>query len=810
MSTETTPAAPKASASVFHEEIVLIAEKLGELHDRFERIESEHVEQRVPLDAAKSAQDAALAALTAALQGMKALNFHVLDNNLGAVSKRVEAVEKTTAEKDAELAAGIQKVATALTQVEQVFRRDLSAIAEQKTELGRKVESDKQEAAQHALKLIHSIAAIREELDAKIEQAKTQFSTPAALNPRGDWSPSVTYNRLDVVTLNGTSYVSRATTREKPRPDSPDWQILARRGGMSAQAGGGVSDVTGLVGMGATGLQIAQAGTPEEVRVIVGVDDFEGATSVLDGEAGRVPQPLAGDQNKYLRADGTWATPSSVTAPAASQATTNAGTVDDEYVPPRTLHGYVNPLIAARADFLESDGATTNRAVVQPGTAKTNLAGVSRASLFVQDFLVPTSNPASSIRINDVGPTATTPSADVNRFSGVITNTGSAVFGFIGATLSDTRLFTYAGFRAAYSGQRVALLVELTQGTATNPVVWILVGGAGGTWTDISSSFTLSTGGTPPDWLDASLSNAFHLSAFNWPSGIAPRGGWILGHTTAADRAFYAANGRWPGWVRAGGDVRALYSTDFSTSTGWTLPAAMTISGGTLNFDASGDGTVHRSLTLPASVRVVLRFTSSAAGIIGILGSGNAIWTTLGNAQQAIVAGLNEFVLTTVATTTIGIRGIASGGAWAIDDLSLTQLGSLTLTDLTPDQFVRDTSEVSPKCHGYIVGHRPRVSQSRGRIIARRTTDGFLWADTRLVGPGRGIVGISATGNGTISIGDTAAAPATVLSGATATANVQPFTPLKASTTDGKIYLDLGTATDATVFLDTEDVGSLS
>jgi monomeric isocitrate dehydrogenase len=147
MSTETTPAAPKASASVFHEEIVLIAEKLGELHDRFERIESEHVEQRVPLDAAKSAQDAALAALTAALQGMKALNFHVLDNNLGAVSKRVEAVEKTTAEKDAELAAGIQKVATALTQVEQVFRRDLSAIAEQKTELGRKVESDKQEAA---------------------------------------------------------------------------------------------------------------------------------------------------------------------------------------------------------------------------------------------------------------------------------------------------------------------------------------------------------------------------------------------------------------------------------------------------------------------------------------------------------------------------------------------------------------------------------------------------------------------------------------------------------------------------------------
>lgn len=36
-----------------------------------------------------------------------------------------------------------------------------------------------------------------------------------------------------------------------------------------------------------------------------------GATAVLDGQSGLVPVPRAGDQNKFLRGDGTWATPSS-------------------------------------------------------------------------------------------------------------------------------------------------------------------------------------------------------------------------------------------------------------------------------------------------------------------------------------------------------------------------------------------------------------------------------------------------------------------------------------------------------------------
>ena len=37
--------------------------------------------------------------------------------------------------------------------------------------------------------------------------------------------------------------------------------------------------------------------------------DFTGATATANGEKGMVPEPKAGDQGKYLRGDGTWATP---------------------------------------------------------------------------------------------------------------------------------------------------------------------------------------------------------------------------------------------------------------------------------------------------------------------------------------------------------------------------------------------------------------------------------------------------------------------------------------------------------------------
>ncbi len=48
----------------------------------------------------------------------------------------------------------------------------------------------------------------------------------------------------------------------------------------------------------------------EVLASISGLSEMVGATANADGAGGTVPQPHAGDQNKFLRGDGTWASPS--------------------------------------------------------------------------------------------------------------------------------------------------------------------------------------------------------------------------------------------------------------------------------------------------------------------------------------------------------------------------------------------------------------------------------------------------------------------------------------------------------------------
>ena len=48
--------------------------------------------------------------------------------------------------------------------------------------------------------------------------------------------------------------------------------------------------------------------------VTIGANAMTGATSSAAGAAGVVPAPAAGDQNKFLKGDGTWAAPATATA----------------------------------------------------------------------------------------------------------------------------------------------------------------------------------------------------------------------------------------------------------------------------------------------------------------------------------------------------------------------------------------------------------------------------------------------------------------------------------------------------------------
>lgn len=61
------------------------------------------------------------------------------------------------------------------------------------------------------------------------------------------------------------------------------------------------------------------------LEIIVGT--MVGATANADGEAGIVPMPHAGDQNKYLRGDSTWANPTAALEVTVGNLSTQVGTL---------------------------------------------------------------------------------------------------------------------------------------------------------------------------------------------------------------------------------------------------------------------------------------------------------------------------------------------------------------------------------------------------------------------------------------------------------------------------------------------------
>jgi len=229
------------------DEILLLAEKIGEVSDRLAQIETEFTAQTAPLDTARGVQESAVAALSAALTGIKALNFHVLDNNLGAVSKRVEEIQRQA---DAALRAIETRIAELNAAREADKKEIVWRVAQsetQRTELAQKRDEDAKAFEAKVTELRGAIEWAQKTLAAEIANARKEFAAPPSFNPRGPWSAAETYARLDVVTLNGTSYVSQVgDNREKPSKTAKGWTVLAARGSAAGGGGGSFSEPASL------------------------------------------------------------------------------------------------------------------------------------------------------------------------------------------------------------------------------------------------------------------------------------------------------------------------------------------------------------------------------------------------------------------------------------------------------------------------------------------------------------------------------------------------------------------------------------
>ena len=227
-----------------YDELLILAQTLGEVKTKTDKLEAEFSTQAKPFEAATSA-------LYSAISGIKALQFHVLDNNLGKLSTRVEEMRQAINEQVGVIALELKKAdAENATKAGQDADSLRAAIADVQANLGTL-------ANQFVAQLQ------RVEFEAKEEAKKLQLipgpagAAGASLNPRGAFIDGETYNRLDVVSWLGSSYIAAVDgVKEKPSKNSNQWQVLASRG---SGGSGGAGDFGSLAGVAPTGNQCTVA-----------------------------------------------------------------------------------------------------------------------------------------------------------------------------------------------------------------------------------------------------------------------------------------------------------------------------------------------------------------------------------------------------------------------------------------------------------------------------------------------------------------------------------------------------------------------
>jgi hypothetical protein len=391
--------------SIYSDELILLAETLGEVKTRTEKLEGEFSTHAKPLEAATNA-------LSAALSGIKALQFHVLDNNLGALSARVEEMRKAVDEQVGVIALELKKAddtnaAKAGAEAE-ALRSEIVALQSQLgslvTQFGQQLE--------------------RVEFAAKEEAKKLQLipgpagAAGASLNPRGTFIDGEVYNRLDVVSWLGSSYIATVDgVTEKPSKNSNQWQTLASRGGGGA---GGVGDFGSLAGV----AQINQGGTGQTTRALALnalLPDQAGSTQymLLTDGSGTVSwgaQPVAGlpsqtsNSGRLLTTNGTTASWSNAVTVSGSNATVG-GTL--------TVNGTGNSTFAGSVIVRRDQAAITALTVDNQNTGgTTNL------------FLTEDAGSANYFRIYRSGSTTATPNVvNISNVAGGVASTTAIEFG---------------------------------------------------------------------------------------------------------------------------------------------------------------------------------------------------------------------------------------------------------------------------------------------------------------------------------------------------------------------------------------------
>lgn len=401
----------------------------------------------------------------------------------------------------------------------------------------------------------------------------------------------------------------------------------------------------------------------------------------------------------------------------------------------RALHG---DLTRPVRDSVYSDGASANRrAEWTPGTAG---AVAAMAISIPFEFQVPTSNPSAVAYVASMDG-STSGAVAANEFIVFFNLSGALTINQYGATTSDSRILNYSGFRSAYSGLWVRGVIVFESGdTTTNPKIYV-------NGVDVSSSFTLSTGGTAPNWMPTTLVTTYFLSGYAWPAGRFIPHGPILGALTAAEVLEWTQTGRLPTWCEiASGSAANIIVTpaDNSTFDGVTTNWSG-VGGGSVTLDTTNDeldvapaasghgariGSVGGQLSPlpPSGSGLVVKFTlrNVSGGTVSLVNASG------GSVFQTFVSGLTDGTYTYYfapwnrnTSNTIQPAFVGSAAmSFSLDDVYIYQAGPIIKPVVQPGSLtLRDAG--SNNLTGIVTsGVTAITDQTRGSFTGALTWSG--------------------------------------------------------------------------------------
>jgi len=369
------------------------------------------------------------------------------------------------------------------------------------------------------------------------------------------------------------------------------------------------------------------------------------------------------------------------------------------------------------------------------GTAGSTLTLTSTPSgdqTWAFDVQVPVSNPAAGMGIFNAGGNY----GASGTFGAFISVGGLLTIDQFGATGSDYREATSAGFVSAYAGTVVRLIIKLSRGALSgNP-------------RGAHHPPGLVPGASPPAW-GASLAN----------------GTVYLGKMSSAGSYLFT------------GTIRPIGIENYALSTAQETYVYQTGSFPASDYGASG---------APAGTTV-----TAGAFVIGkkyrIVSVGTTSFTGIGASANTVGV---EFTATGVGTgtgTAIAI-GLIVCHDWA------EYAGGPQVIDVSGNGA--DLNLPGDGVSSGVVPTLPGATPSPFR--ATRTSSGYLIGDQVVIPPGCSVE-IWAKGNGTFSLGDSSGTPASIVNAQTAPTNLSPIAQGGYVTATRKLYLTLGSATSVTV-----------